>query len=164
MIPELPEQFHSKKFELLRYGRNEILKQSTSYFTPNFENIIEEKESLRDLGVQMSSDASFSIHVEGVCSKVKQKSSWILRTFSNRKSWFLKFMWKSLVQGHIDYCSQLYFPTSPQKWRKLKIYRKFTPKSSQISNISTTGKGFSPWNSYHRKDEWKGTDVSISGK
>ena len=64
-------EFNSKKFELLRYGRNEMIKQSTRYFTPNFENIIEEKESLRDLGVQMSSDASFSIHVEGVCSKVK---------------------------------------------------------------------------------------------
>ena len=50
----------------------------------NGENIIEEKESLKDLGVKLSNDASFSIHVEGVCSKVKQKSSWILRTFSNR--------------------------------------------------------------------------------
>ena len=113
-------EFNSKKFEILRYGKDETLKQSSSYFTPNYEDIIEEKESLRDLGVQMSNDASFSIHVETICSKVKQKSAWILRTFVNRKSWFLKFMWKTLVQPNIDYCSQLYFPCKSSEMEKIE--------------------------------------------
>ena len=39
-------EFNSKKFEILRYGKDETLKQSSSYFTPNYEDIIEEKESL----------------------------------------------------------------------------------------------------------------------
>ena len=30
------------------------------------------------------------------------------RTFQCRKMWFMKYMWKTLVQCHIDYCSQLY--------------------------------------------------------
>ena len=56
--------FNSNKFEVLRYGKNQSLKESTSYLTPNYEDIIEEKDVLRDLGVMMSNDASFSSHVE----------------------------------------------------------------------------------------------------
>ena len=130
-------EFNSKKFEILRYGKNDILKESTSYFTPNFEDLIEEKESLRDLGVMMSNDATFSIHVEAVCSKVKQKSSWILRTFANRKSWFLKFMWKCLVQGHIDYCSQLYFPYKSSEMEKIENLQKiYTKKFPDIKHLN----------------------------
>ena len=70
--------FNGKKFEVMRYGSNNLMKESTSYFTPNYEEVIEEKECLRDLGIIMSNDGAFSNHVESVCSKVKQKSSWIL--------------------------------------------------------------------------------------
>ena len=42
-------QFNSKKFKILRYGRNQTLKDSTHYLTANHEEIIEEKESLQDL-------------------------------------------------------------------------------------------------------------------
>ena len=61
--------FNGKKFEILRYGRNEDLKDETNYFTPNFEGIIEEKHCLRDLGIVMSNTASFSNHVNLVCKK-----------------------------------------------------------------------------------------------
>ena len=67
-------QFNGKKFEALRYGKNQELKNSTCYFTPKFKDLIEEKNSTRDLGIIMSDDATFSIHVEQVCSKVRQKS------------------------------------------------------------------------------------------
>ena len=57
-------KFNGMKFEVLRYGRNQELKESTSYFTPNFEDIIEEKNNLRDLGITMSVDATFPSHLE----------------------------------------------------------------------------------------------------
>ena len=89
--------FNGKKFELLRYGPSKMIKESTSHFTPNFEDIIEEKENPRDLGIIMSNDGAFSRHLEFVCGKVKQKSSWILRTFQSRNTWFMKYMWKSTL-------------------------------------------------------------------
>ena len=61
--------FNASKFEVLRYGSNSALKESTNYLTPGCEAIIEEKESLRDLGILMSNDATFSSHVEHVCNK-----------------------------------------------------------------------------------------------
>ena len=128
--------FNGKKFEVLRYGNNKSIKESTSYFTPNFEDIIEEKETLRDLGIIMSNDGAFSSHVEFVCGKVKQKSSWILRTFQARNTWFMKFMWKTLVQCHIDYCSQLYLPGKPADLERLEnLQRLYTKKIPEIRNL-----------------------------
>ena len=43
--------FNGKKSEVMRYGSNNLMKESTSYFTPNYEEVIEEKECLRDLGI-----------------------------------------------------------------------------------------------------------------
>ena len=111
--------FNGNKFEILRYGNNTDLKNSTAYFTPDYEDVIEEKDTLRDLGIMITNDGKFSSHVEHVCSKVKQKSGWITRTFQCRKTWFMKFMWKTLVQCHIDYCSQLYL-CSPGDLQKVE--------------------------------------------
>ena len=125
--------FNSKKFEILRYGKDQELKDSTLYMTPNCEDIIEEKECLRDLGILMSKDANFSSHVEHVCSQVRKKSGWILRTFHCRNTWFLKFMWKSLVQGHVDYCSQLYFPQKSADMEKIEnLQRNYTKKIPEV--------------------------------
>ena len=41
--------FNGKKFEMLRYGKNQDLKNSTNYLTPRAEDLIEVKETLRDL-------------------------------------------------------------------------------------------------------------------
>ena len=128
--------FNGKKFEVMRYGPNTSIKESTSYFTPNLEDIIEEKDSLRDLGIIMSNDGAFSSHVELVCGKVKQKSSWILRTFQSRNTWFMKYMWKTLVQCHIDYCSQLYLPGKPADLERLEnLQRCFTKKIPEVKNL-----------------------------
>ena len=70
-------KFNSKKFELIRYGPNEQIKMNTLYFTPNMENVIDEKDELRDLGVIMSKDMKFSKHVAKICSSVRQKTGWI---------------------------------------------------------------------------------------
>ena len=85
----------------------------------------------------MSNDGTFSNHVEFVCKKVKQRSGWILRTFKSRQTWFLKFMWKSLVQGHIDYCSQLYFPCKSSDMESIEnLQRIFTAKIPEVGSLN----------------------------
>jgi ribonuclease P/MRP protein subunit RPP40 len=136
---------NGNKFELLRYGRDEDLKFSTNYLTPGAEEIIDNNECLRDLGVMMSDDAKFTEHVYHVCSKVCQKCGWILRTFNCRKTFFLKFMWKTLVQGHIDYCLQLYFPSQSKELELLedlqKIYTKKIPEVRHMDYFFTLSRG-----------------------
>ena len=102
--------FNDSKIEVLRYGYNEDLKCVSSYLTPPADDIINVKSVLRYLGVIMNDKATWKDHIDKVCAQVNQKAGWVLRTFKCRTTTFMKQMWKSLVQGHIDYCSQLWQP------------------------------------------------------
>ena len=103
-------KFNGEKFPLLRYGPDEDMKKDTLYFTGDMEEVIKQVSSLRDLGVIMSDTARFDDHIDKVVKKVRQKVGWILRTFFSRSTEILKQLLKTLVQCHIDYCSQLYMP------------------------------------------------------
>ena len=143
--------FNGKKFEMLRYGKNNDLKTNTNYFSPEYQDLIEVKDNLRDLGVIMSDNASFKDHINKVCKSVKQKCGWVLRTFENRETHFMKCMWKTLIQGHIDYCSQLYMPNQASEMLLLenlqKCYTKKDPrikKSCLLAKVETTKIVFTP--------------------
>ena len=63
-------EFNKGKFIALRYGENEALKNETEYFSGEYDEINERKESLRDLGVQLTDDGTFGEQIEKVCKKV----------------------------------------------------------------------------------------------
>ena len=88
-------EFNKGKFVVLRYGKDLDIKESTTYFSGDTDEVIEEKDSTRDLGVIMQNDGGFSEHIEKICSKVRQKSGWMFRTFYSRQGWFLRHMWNS---------------------------------------------------------------------
>ena len=60
--------FNRRPFELFRFGHNEDFKTATNYLTPNANDIIEEKETLPDLGMIMNHKAIFSDHIDNGCS------------------------------------------------------------------------------------------------
>ena len=66
--------FNQSKFQVIKYGTNEILKGDTNYFTDDNSEITESFESLRDLGVILSDDATFEKHVENVVNIARQKN------------------------------------------------------------------------------------------
>ena len=96
--------FNTTKFEVLKHGKNEELKDNYSYFTPEYEDIIKRKDILRDLGVMANDKANFEEHINKVCTSVTKKVGWILQTFSTSSTSFMKLLWKQLVQGHIVNC------------------------------------------------------------
>lgn len=128
--------FNEDKFELLRYGRNEHIKEFTDYQGPN-QNIINEKSSVKDLGVTMSNNLTFTEHINKVCNKVKQLCGWILRTFKSRSMKVLKPLWVSLVQPHIDYCSQLWAPHKSTEIAKLEgLLRTYTNYIQEVKHLN----------------------------
>ena len=83
----------------------------------------------------MSDNAKFEEHIENVAKKVRQKCAWILRTFSTRRVDVMKTLWKTLVQVHIDYCSQLYKPGQAQEMHKIeKLCHDFFAKIPELRN------------------------------
>ena len=72
-----------------------------------------------------------------VCKKARQKSGWIFRTFYSRNAQFLKQVFKSLVQPHIDYCSQLWTPLEGSNLEKIeKILRDFSRRIPELKGMN----------------------------
>ena len=97
---------------------------------------IEEKLHLRDLGVEISSDLSFSIHIENTVSAANKLVGWALRTFRRRSRTVMMTIWKTLVQSKLDYCSQLWCPTDQASIGRLEsVARHFTAQVNGLENM-----------------------------
>ena len=127
-------QFNSDKFELLRYkGQNPI----PATYAADDGSPIEEKTSLRDLGITMSNDASFSIHINEKAVAMCSKVAWVLRTFKTRKQIPMLTLWKSMVLSLHDFCVQLWCPFKKGDIQMLElIQRSFVRKISGMYRLS----------------------------
>ena len=92
------------KFELLRYGKNECIKDQTNYTSPSGE-VIDSKSVVKDLGVLMSNDCTFREQILSIIEKAKNLTSWILQTFSSRSLTCMITLYKCLVIPILEYCS-----------------------------------------------------------
>lgn len=123
-------EFNNEKFELLRYGNNKDLQEATSYKTSS-NTFIEKSENVRDLGIMMTSDATFIQHIQDVTLSASLKCAWILRVFQTRERVPLLTLWKSLVAPVLEYCCQLWNPSTPGVIQSLEMVQ-----HSYLSKIS----------------------------
>jgi hypothetical protein len=96
--------FNGSKYKALRMGPNQELIDNTNYLFGDLDSLVEAESLIRDLGVLMSSNGRFNDHLPNSVKKTNQKAAWTLRTFSCREPWFLRQLWRSLVQPHLQ-CS-----------------------------------------------------------
>ena len=112
-------KFNSDKFECLRYWPDPSLAPVHQYLAPDKKHI-EVKSDLRDLGVQLSNNLSFSVHIENTITAASKLVGWGLRTFHGRSRKVMLTLLKSLVQPKLDYCSQLWSPADQLSINKLE--------------------------------------------
>ena len=128
--------FNSSKFEKLHYNHRNTSNPPYNY-TANDGANISEKESLRDLGVTMSNNATFRTHINAIANSSRSKLGWILRTFQTRDLLPMLTLWKSLVIPTLDYCSQLWSPWMKQDIQLIEgVQRTFTSKISSIAHLN----------------------------
>ena len=70
------------KFELMRYGLQEAIKENTNYQINK--EAIASREQVQDLGVKMCSDGTFSHHISHITNIANKLTGWMLRTFHTR--------------------------------------------------------------------------------
>ena len=127
--------FNGDKFEVLRFWPGSTPKPTSSYQDPDG-NPIEEKDHLRDPGVQISSDLKFSIHIENVVAAASKMVGWVLRTFRRRSQNLMLTVWKSLIQSKLDYCSQLWSPSDQASISSLEgVARNFTSRVAGMDGL-----------------------------
>ena len=127
-------KLNNTKLEMLHYSQgNEFVNQYTAPDGTHISN----KEWVKDLGIIMSNDASFTTHIDHVTLKLRNMAAWILRTFQSREREVLMTMWKSLALPIHDYCSQLWSPSKKGEIQKLEnVQRSFVRKVKSLDNLN----------------------------
>ena len=127
-------EFNSIKFELLRYGLDNALKELTKYVTPEWE-LIESKNTVKDLDITLENDCSFTQHIANITEAAKRMSAWVFKTFSTREKLPLMNLYKSLVRPLVEYSSALWSPISKADINRLEEVQKcFIRKINGVSS------------------------------
>ena len=122
------------KFEARRYGAHPD--HNYTYKSSSGASILE-KSQIKDLGVTMQRDATFSAHIESMVTKAKRQVSWILRTFETREQEAMITLYRSVVVPILEYCCQLWSPCKTGEIIKIEsIQRSFTSRISNIGNLN----------------------------
>ncbi|XP_076044744.1 uncharacterized protein LOC143027351 [Oratosquilla oratoria] len=119
-------QFNEEKFEVLRYGTNQGIKDNTEVHMERGMKITP-KAHVKCLGIYLGDDATFQHHIMQIMKRARGMASWVLRTFSSREVQVMLTLWKALIQPILDYCSQLWSPHKRGDIQKLEaVQRNYT--------------------------------------
>ena len=96
-------------------------------------NIISPSTHVVDLGISISSDCTFDLHISNLYRRCSNLAGWILRTFTMRDPHLMLTLFKSLVLSRLDYASQLWSPyLLKHSYLIEKVQRVFTKHISCI--------------------------------
>ena len=96
----LNDKFHHRRID------NNLGIKKNAYKVPNRE-VIREKEYIKDLGVYISSDLTWTRQTKKVVSNARFMFGWTRRTFHTRKEIPMITIWNQLINPCLDYCSLL---------------------------------------------------------
>ena len=120
--------FNDTKFEHLSYYTKPPLRHNAKYSAPDG-SIIANPNNVKDLGVSLSNDCMFNLHINTIAKRARGQSGWILRTFKTRDKLPMLTLFKALVIPILDYCCQLWNPWKTGEKQILEaVQRSFTRK------------------------------------
>ena len=134
---------HEKKFEYVNHstGESKLLKELPftselyQYTTPSG-TLISPVTSVRDLGVKIKPDLSWSPHIDDIVDSANKMSSWILSVFSSRDTETMLTLYKTLVRSRVEYSCPLWTPSKVEDIAKLEqVQRHFTAKISGYKDL-----------------------------
>ena len=137
-------KLHEQKFELLNHLHNS---KSSIYELPfvvenlrykvSSEEILYPVENVRDLGVQVSNDLSWSRHIGSMVTKARSKLSWVFSVFKTRDRTVMTTLYKSLVRSTLEYCCPLWNPGKVTDIQLIEgVQRTFTSRISGLQHLN----------------------------
>ena len=136
-------QLHQSKFELITHttGQHNYLldlpfsAEYTEYHTADG-SVISPQCTVKDLGITISSDASWSPHIANITEDAKKMASWILSVFHDRSAETLLPLYKTLVRSRVEYCGPLWNPAKIEDIQRLEsIQRSFTARITEVKHL-----------------------------
>ena len=127
---------NEEKFELMSYHLkcNQIVQDMP--YSPEMYNysvsknvILEPTLLVKDLGVVVSADLSWSFHIATIVARSRGVAAWVLSVFKSREPEVMITLYKSLVRSHLEYCCPLWHPSKVADIELLEgVQREFTNK------------------------------------
>ena len=135
---------HKDKFEYISYQHNRhntltelpfICKQFQYWVSDT--TVLRPTPQLRDLGVTMTSDLSWTHYILDITSKARQKAAWVLSVFHSRSPEIMLTLYKSMVRSLLEYCYPLWSPTKVTDIQELENVQKIsTTKIAGMSELN----------------------------
>jgi hypothetical protein len=101
-------QFNGTKFKVMRSSVSTEIGMSHCYLASDGTEI--EKQLVQDLGVLMSTEATFDVHIEEIVVRSQQWMGWIWWTFQTREAAPMITLSRAFVLPTLEYCCQLWSP------------------------------------------------------
>ena len=107
MIEHLPTICFNSFYCYVPFSVNGTDYKSNAYIDPSM-NII--STHVLDLGISMSSNGTFDLHISNLYRRCSNIPGWILRIFTMRDPHLMFTLFKSLFFSRLDFASQLWSP------------------------------------------------------
>ncbi|KAL5264266.1 hypothetical protein ACHWQZ_G005385 [Mnemiopsis leidyi] len=137
-------KLHEQKFELLNHlhSKNSALSElpfhdETLSYLLSSEVALYPTDKVRDLGVMVSSDLTWSGQIGSMVSNARSKLSWVFSVFRTRDRAVLITLYKSLVRSLLEYCCPLWNPGKVTEIQLIEgVQRTFTSRVSGLENLN----------------------------
>ena len=105
-------------------------------YTTSTGNILTPVDQLRDLGITVSKDLSWTSHIRSSCDKARKMVAWVFSVFHTRNTGVMLTLYKSLVCSHLEFCSPLWNPSKICDIQELEsVQRTFTSKIHGLQHL-----------------------------
>ena len=134
---------HQQKFELVIHTSDpknplhELPFQSEfkEYHTADG-SLISPQPTVKDLGITISSDLSWSPHIKKISDDARKISNWILSVFWDRSAHTMLSLYNLLARTKLEYNCPLWNPSKIEDIKCLEsVQRSFTSKISEVSHL-----------------------------
>ena len=110
--------------------------QFRGYYLSN-KTEIEPTHYVRDLGIFIDSDLSWSVQIFKMCKKARQISAWILNTFHTRDRVPMVTLFTTMVRPIVEYCCEIWNPHKIKDIVKIEnLQRSFTFKITGMQDLN----------------------------
>ena len=134
---------HQDKFELMNHPagqRNHL--QELPFQNEFFEystaegSTLSPQPTVKDLGVTICSDLSWSTHISNIAEAGRRISSWILSVFADRSESTIMPLYKTLVRSRLEYNSPLWNPSKIEDIKHLEgVQRTVTSRIREVKHL-----------------------------
>ena len=109
----------------------------SNFYASAKDSFISPSDTVKDLGVLVSADNSWSPHIGRMINSARRTAAWVLSVFRDRSRTTMMQLYKSLVRSKLEYCCPVWSPTKIEDIKAIEsLQRTFTSKISGLQHLS----------------------------